>query len=398
MAANSKAHSTLRLPLHPSNTRMASSSMKAPSKSPLSDGSLGSSRSALPDSPAPLLPHLPAEIISSVFANDKIQVPTNFVAKRNSRIFQKSLGLYLNQVRRIWNHLPNSLRFFLPGLFLGSHLHALVCRSAERKQYFATFFLRNRPELELMRRLAEKKAHGSKLGIAVLACSKGAEVYSIAWTIRSARPDLDLNMQAVDISQEILDFAERGVYSLARNNDSSPSSDLSGADRSAVIWNTDRDQNAWIFERMTHEEMKAMFALEGEQSRVKPWLREGITWHCGDASDPLVVNTVGPQDMVVANRFLCHMDPAAAEKCLRNIARLVKPGGYLFVSGIDLDVRTKVAREMGWKPVMDLMKELHEGDVSLRRGWPLEYWGLEPFSDTRRDWQIRYASAFQIGE
>jgi hypothetical protein len=92
------------------------------------------------------------------------------------------------------------------------------------------------------------------------------------------------------------------------------------------------------------------------------------------------------------------MEPAAAERCLRNIARLVEPNGHLFVSGIDLDVRTRLAQEMGLKPVADLIKEIHEGDPSLRQGWPLEYWGLEPFWDDRTDWKFRYASVFQIGE
>ena len=88
----------------------------------------------------------------------------------------------------------------------------------------------------------------------------------------------------------------------------------------------------------------------------------------------------------------------SALSCVRNIARLVKPGGYLFVSGVDLDVRTRVARGMGWKPVMDLMREIHEGDPSLRVRWPVDYTGLEPFCDVRPDWKIRYASVFQIGE
>ena len=63
-----------------------------------------------------------------------------------------------------------------------------------------------------MRRLAQQKAHGSTLRIAVLACSIGAEVYSILWTIRSARPDLKVVLCAADISQEILNFAEKGIY------------------------------------------------------------------------------------------------------------------------------------------------------------------------------------------
>jgi chemotaxis methyl-accepting protein methylase len=251
--------------------------------------------------------------------------------------------------------------------------------------------------LELMGRLLDKKAHGSDLNVSVLACSKGAEVYSILWTIRSARPDLRVNMHAIDISREILEFAERGVYSL--ENDIPPANEAMGdKGKGDVSWNTSRDQNAPLFERMTDGEMAAMCEVAGDLARVRSWLKEGIIWRCADAGDPELGGVLGPQDIVVANRFLCHMEPAAAEKCLRNIARLVKPGGYLFVSGIDLDVRTKVARSMGWKPVADLIREIHEGDTSLRQGWPLEYWALEPFFGSRPDWRIRYSAVFQIGE
>jgi chemotaxis methyl-accepting protein methylase len=248
-----------------------------------------------------------------------------------------------------------------------------------------------------MRHLLDQRAHGSKLNVTVLACSKGAEVYSFLWTIRSARPDLKVCMYAVDISQEILEFAERGVYSRnatevlkAANHESAMGGD--------VVWQTCRDQNAPLFERMTDEELAALCEFEGDQAKVRPWLKEGISWCRGDAGDPELAGVLGLQDIVVANRFLCHMQPMAAEACLRNIGRLVKPGGHLFVSGVDLDVRTKVVLGMGWKPVMDLIREIHEGDPSLRRGWPLAYWGLEPFCDHRPDWNVRYASVFQIGE
>lgn len=289
------------------------------------------------------------------------------------------------------------MRLLPLGRACGGHLHALVRLHAERRQYFGTFFLRNRAELKLMCQLLDRKAHGSSLKISVLACSKGAEVYSIVWSIRSARPDLRLCLHAVDISQEILEFAEKGVYS-RKGLDPSNAPNHPITNTEDVTWNTCRDQNAPIFERMTDEEVEAMSEVDGDQVQIKPWLKEGIVWLRGDAGDPELVGHLGPQDIVVANRFLCHMEPAAAERCLRNVARLVKPGGYLFVSGIDLDVRTRVAREMGWKPVTDLMREIHEGDTSLRRGWPLEYWGLEPFCDDRPDWEIRYASIFQIGE
>jgi chemotaxis methyl-accepting protein methylase len=247
-----------------------------------------------------------------------------------------------------------------------------------------------------MCQLLDAKAYGSSVKMSVLACSKGAEVYSIVWAIRTSRPDLKLSVYALDISQEILEFAERGVYSREEPDALATPDPRNIADKKDVTWNTCRDQNAPIFERMTEHELEAMFDTDGDNIAIKPWLKEGVVWIRGDAGDPEIVNRLGLQDLVVANRFLCHMKPAAAEKCLTNVARLVKPGGYLFVSGIDLDVRTKVAVEMAWKPVMNLMRELHEGDTSLRRGWPLEYWGLEPFRDARTDRKIRYASVFEI--
>jgi len=250
----------------------------------------------------------------------------------------------------------------------------LVCLGARRQQFLGTFFLRNRPALELMLRLARQKPQGSTLRIAVLGCSIGAEVYSILWTIRSARPDLKVLLDAVDISKEILSFAEKGIYA---------------PDISQLV-------GASIFERLTETEMVELFDWEGDQAKIKSWLREGITWRLLDAADPELVNILGPQDMVVASNFLCHMARADAEKCLGNIAQLVSPGGYLFASGVDLDVRTKVALDLGWEPIRELIVEIHDGDRSVRGDWPWAWWGLEPLNRKRQDWQTRYAAAFRI--
>jgi SAM-dependent methyltransferase len=283
-------------------------------------------------------------------------------------------GLYLRLNKRLWERLPSRVRNLYPIRSYGTWLHKLVCLRARREMYFGTFFLRNRPALELVRRLADQKANGSNLRVAVLACSIGAEVYSILWTIRSARPDLKVALCAVDISQEILSFAKKGIYA---------------PDTSQFVGSS-------IFERLTEDEMVEMFDWEEDEAKVKLWLREGITWQPGDAADPELINILGPQDMVVASNFLCHMAPADAERCLGNIAQLVSPGGYLFVSGVDLDVRTKVAVDLGWEPVPELIAEIHNGDPSVRADWPWQWWGLEPLNRRRHDWQTRYAAAFRI--
>ena len=318
--------------------------------------------------------------------------------RSNSKILRRIVAEYLWQAGRIWKHLPPSVRRSRLAYAWGRHLDRLVRVHAERKQYFATFFLRNRAELELLSRLAGLKPHGARFDMTVLACSKGAEVYSMAWAIRSARPDLQLHIHAVDISQEIVDFAARGAYSLSGSDARASADEESAKQKGDVSWNTSRDQNASMFEFVSRDEIDAIFESSGNQAVVRPWLRESITWMCGDAGDPALQKAIGPQDVVVANRFLCHMEPPEAEACLRTIGRLVKPDGYLFVTGIDLDVRAKVALDSDWTPVTDLAREIHEGDTSILAGWPLEYWGLEPFDERRPDWQIRYASVFQIGQ
>lgn len=284
------------------------------------------------------------------------------------------IGLYLRINQAIWKRLPVAARNTSFARWYGTLLHALVCRRAKRQQYFGTFFLRNRPQLEQIRRLIELRPSGSRLRIAILGCSIGAEVYSVLWTIRSARPDLDVRVQAADISREVLEMAERAVYTSA-------SSGLVGSS---------------IFERLTPEESQAIFDWEGETATVKPWLRAGIGWHEADVSGPELIGALGPQDIVIASNFLCHMPASLAEACLRNFVRLLRPGGYLFVLGVDLEVRSKVARELGWQPLPDLIKEIHDGDPSVRRDWPWEWWGLEPLNDRRRDWQLRYAAAYRV--
>jgi len=307
--------------------------------------------------------------------NSQVSHPILAKAARLQVLGKSPAGFYLRLNKRMWEHLPSRVRDLYPVRSYMAWLHTLVCLSARRQQFFGTFFLRNRPALELMCRLAREKDHGSTLRIAVLGCSIGAEVYSILWIIRSARPDLKVLLDAVDISREILSFAEKGIYT---------------PDTSQLV-------GASIFERLTEAEMVEMFDWNGDQATVKSWLREGITWHLRDAADPELIKILGPQDMVVASNFLCHMPRADAEKCLGNVARLVSPGGHLFVSGVDLDVRTKVALDLGWEPVSELVKEIHNGDPSLRGDWPWQWWGLEPLNRKRRDWQTRYAAAFRIG-
>ena len=291
------------------------------------------------------------------------------------KIFGKSpIGAYLRLNRRLWNNLPASATALRPIRWYGNFLHILVQMQSVRGQLRCTFFLRNRPALELIRRLLERKPTADTVRVAVLGCSTGAEAYSVAWRIRSSRPDLKLIAHAVDISQQAVEVAKGGVYSPVV-------SQIVGSD---------------LFDDMTEAEIQEMFDRDGDVMTVKSWIKEGIEWLVGDVRQSGIVETLGHHDIVVANNFLCHMDDATAEGCLRNIARLVSSHGYLFVSGVDLDIRTKVAKDLGWKPLQELLEEIHEGDPRMGQNWPWHYSALEPLNKRRQDWRLRYAAAFQL--
>ena len=291
------------------------------------------------------------------------------------RIFGKSpVGGYLRLNQHLWNSFPSFLTALGPIRMYGNFLHALARVRVGWPQAPSIHFFSNRPELELIRRLLDQKCKAETLRVAVLGCSTGAEAYSVAWRIRSTRPDLKLILHAVDISRQAVEFAQRGVYSLT----------------------TPQLIGTAVFAGVSTAEMEELFHRDGDLMTVKSWIEEGIDWQVGDVGDSEIVDALGPQDMVVANNFLCHMDASEAERCLRNIARLVSPHGYLFVSGIDLDLRAKVASDLGWKPVQELLEEVHEGDRALGSRWPCHYAAVEPLNKRRPDWRLRYAAAFQL--
>ena len=297
-------------------------------------------------------------------------VATSLMRKRSP------VGAYIRLNAWLWRRLPSRLRDTELMRGYGTILHEVVRRHGDRRQFIGTFFFRNRPQLELLRRLTDRKPRGSTFDIAILGCSIGAEIYSVLLTVRAARPDLKVNVCAVDNSADVLQVARDAVYT---------------SEHCHLVGST-------VFERMTETEFDEVFEGDSSAPKVRSWIRRGISWHLADAGDPHLLRVTGPQDMVVASNFLCHMAPAEAESCLRNLARIVKPKGHLFVTGVDLDVRAKVARDLGWRPLLELIEEIHEGDPSVRRDWPCAWWGLEPLNKKRADWQMRYASAFQLNE
>ena len=205
------------------------------------------------------------------------------------------------------------------------------------------------------------------LKILVLGCSTGAELYSLLWMVRVARPEQSVQALGIDLSTSYVRAAADGTYPI------------------------DATEVAGISETAYHR----LFTRQADMLSVQPWLKDHATWSVGDACSPYLPTRLGPQDLVLANNFLFHMPVARAEACLRNIVRLVAPNGYLSVAGVDLDVRSRAVRDLGLRPIPAKLEDIYTAD-GLLEAWPLHFWGLEPLDRKHPDWPGRYTTLFRV--
>jgi chemotaxis methyl-accepting protein methylase len=272
----------------------------------------------------------------------------------------------------LWQRLPSGLRERPPARFVNSWIHTFSRKFSSRKQSHmaptTTRFRRYPPLLLTIADLIKNLPHGDTVRLCVMGCSTGAELYSVLWAIRKARVDLNILAIGVDLSASAVEKAKAGRYSTKDR-------ELSG---------------------LPEEFWPELFDPTQSDLTIKPSLRAGVEWIVGDVREDGLRAQLGLQDIVIANNFLIFMKEHESANCLRNIVKLVKPGGLLLCRGVDLDVRERVARQFRLQPISQRIEELHEINVRERRGWPWEYWGLEPLDKTRKDWVRRYATIFQV--
>ena len=281
-------------------------------------------------------------------------------------------------LRFIWRRLPPAFLDTRLMRGLGTFVYDHYVRDTDRHQSHATWFMRNVPQLEVLRDRLSPLQHGATVRIASVGCSTGVELYSALWVIRTARPDFNVVAQGVDISEDVVEVARQGIY---RANAPAVAGGLydvgSGKDIATELA---------AFEGLVDPS-------SGNTVRVQDWLREGVSWSACDATDPRLLDLLGPQDVVLARNFLGPMEDTLAEKCLRNVARLVVPQGCLVVDGVDLDLKARVIRELDLVPIPDRIEEVHTADPS-KNDWPWTRWSHEPLDRARADWVVRYCTVF----
>jgi chemotaxis methyl-accepting protein methylase len=277
----------------------------------------------------------------------------------------KTVRIARDTTKICWDRLPNSVQSSWVFRKLGKLIHQAHVRWQGRVQGCQyTYFLRNVPQLEVLRDLALKVPAGGTWRVISVGRSSGAELYSLLWYLRSARADLQISAVGVDIADALVAKASRGEYSPENDELSLLSNPL----------------------------LEVLFDHAVGSIKVKDWVRKDIRWLVADAIDPNLLDVVGPADLLLANNFLGVLPEQKAETLMENLLRLVLPGGYFVLNG-DLDVKTRFAKKHGLVPISERIEAVHFGDPTKIQ-WPWYHSSPEPIEESRPDWQTRYAQVF----
>lgn len=282
--------------------------------------------------------------------------------------------------RVFWESIPSPLRR-TPFMFrTGRYIYRRFTKNTARFQSHYTHFMRNPPLLSVIGMLTSGYPRNGDVKVASIGCSTGAELYSVLYAIKKARSDLFVTAHGADISGVVVEVAKRGVYfpnvpAAEGSSYAAGRAEVASADLPSLV--------------------EILQPLPDGSLQVRDWLRRDIAWLTADATDVELLDLVGRQDFLLANNFMGPMDDLMAERCLRNVMRLVAPGGYLIVDGIDLDVKTKVLKTSGFRPVVTRQYEIWASEA-WKNGWPWLRWAREPLDRSAPDWAWRYSVIFHL--
>ena len=242
----------------------------------------------------------------------------------------------------------------------------------QRRNHLFTQFLRVPRQLEALAGpvcdFLLPDCGGRSLRITLCGCSTGAEPYSIASVLLTRRPEVNFKIQAFDIDRKTLEKARTGVYTREEVTSS----------------------------RMVNEVfIEDTFCSEENLYHVKPSVLNRVSFELTNVLDTDLADKAGLSDIVFAQNILFHLRRKEAVLAFNNICRILRPRAALFIDGMDLDLRHKLTETRRLEPLDYRIEEIHnEARVERGPAWPYEYWGLEPFSMSRKDWKRRYCTIF----
>jgi chemotaxis protein methyltransferase CheR len=156
--------------------------------------------------------------------------------------------------------------------------------------------------------LVKTRGTNRKVRLWSAASSSGQEAYSLAITLQENLPaGWSYEIMGSDISTEMVKRAEAAEYSQVEVNRGLPASQL-----------------VQYFERA------------GAHWRITPGLRRNVSFKLMNLTAPLPA--MPPFDVIFLRNVLIYFDVATKKSVLRNVARLLRPDGWLFLGAAETTI------------------------------------------------------------
>lgn len=256
----------------------------------------------------------------------------------------------------------------------GVFKHSRLLRRVERRSsHTYTCFYRAPTQLQTLSGpvldfLGRPERSGRRLEIVIMACSNGAEAYTIASWLTQHAPDLDFHITATDLHQSMVDKAAAGEYT---------------------------PDEALHSEYLTSEFVAHTFDRRGDLYVVKPELRARASFSQADLLDVTLPERFGPASLVLAQNVLFHLSPDQARIAFDNLYRMLAPRAVLLIEGTDGDLRVELTKQYGLEPLAANRRRIYsETRVHTPASWWRYYWGSEPYFPLRPDRDRRYGTIF----
>ena len=255
-----------------------------------------------------------------------------------------------------------------PGRWVGRYIYNWRRHHQSPSQSTTTKFFRNLQQLAALEGPLANLTEPGNLSVLVAGCSYGCEPYSLAGLLALRFPHLNWRIVGVDISRDALGIANAARYT------------------SEYGLGSARDDLAKRLETR-------IFNRSGDEWVVVTDIRERVSFAYGDVLS-VEFRQFRNYDLVLGQNFMIHMNKASAETALAALAAAARPGGALFLGGMDLETKTSLLALHKLVPLDWNIVGIHEAEDMRRSAWPWEYWSLEPISPRRRDYLTRYSTIF----
>ena len=251
--------------------------------------------------------------------------------------------------------------------------HRRVLRSARRSQsHIYTSFCRSPSQLEaLASHVVPFVARGASprtLLINVLACSTGAEAYTVASALMATFPRLDFRVCASDLHEETVAKAKAACCA---------------------------SDEVFLNDEICGEFIARTFDHAGDNLIVKRKIREKVSFTRANLLDRNLVARFDPADIVFAQNVLFHLEPDDAVNAFDNLLRLAKVISALFIDGMELDMKEQLTAKAGLEPLAYRCREIYSyARKHIPARWWRHYHGVEPYSVFRIGRRRRYSTIF----